>query len=272
MTCILSPNGHVIRREYDKANRLTREIREDSRNNIRREFVYEYDRAGNLTAFINSTLNNLSSVTDQLGNTETFCYDMEGNLAEHIDRNGNRVILSFNMDRNLTMRRAYTKDNQESVCESFSYNPDGTLRTAISNGMAYSCSYTPNGWIKSKEASGRTLIRYDYDRNGRVKELRDISGKTTKYAYDPANRLKQVFDECGSQLVEYAYNPDNTVASKLYGNGILTSYAYDGDRNLTELKAVVSKGSTQSPPATVSVMWTVNPTNCIHGAIPVHRQ
>jgi len=59
--------------------------------------------------------------------------------------------------------------------------------------MVYSYSYTPDGKLKSKEASGRTLLRYDYDKNGRLAKLWDISGKETRYVYNAANRLRQIF-------------------------------------------------------------------------------
>lgn len=44
--------------------------------------------------------------------------------------------------------------------------------------------------LKSKSASGKTLLEYTYDKNNNLKTLKDITGKYTKYLYDDADHLK----------------------------------------------------------------------------------
>ena len=102
------------------------------------------------------------------GAKDQYFYDLENRIKEKIDRNGIITQYSYNMYSNLLYRK--TKDN--SLQEIYTYSKDGYLETAISNGMQYNYTYDIMGRISSKKASGRTLIAYEYDKNGN--KIKDV--------------------------------------------------------------------------------------------------
>ncbi|MHC1686054.1 MAG: RHS repeat domain-containing protein [Clostridiaceae bacterium] len=126
--------------------------------------------------------------------------------------------------------------------ETFEYNSDGTLSKAITSGMAYSYSYTEDSMLKSKSTCGKTLISYDYDKNGNTLAITDISGKSTIYNYDVANRVKAIKDNKQNTLATYDYNGNNDIKSIAYGNGVKTDYNYDGDGNVESLVTISPTG------------------------------
>ena len=74
----------------------------------------------------------------------------------------------------------YRKIKDNSLQEIYTYSKDGYLENAIANGMQYNYTYDVMGIIASKSSSGRTLIAYEYDKNGnKIKEI-DVTGKITK--------------------------------------------------------------------------------------------
>jgi len=49
--------------------------------------------------------------------------------------------------------------------------------------MRYDYTYYPDGSLKEKRASGKTLVSYAYDLNGNKIEQTDISGKKTSLSF-----------------------------------------------------------------------------------------
>ncbi|MHC1686048.1 MAG: RHS repeat-associated core domain-containing protein [Clostridiaceae bacterium] len=209
---------------------------------------YTYDYAGNITSttdanggtieYFYNSLGQVSEIRDQEGNSEYFYYDEEGHKIESIDRNGNTLFYDYNIDNNITFR----KDKTGRLWETFEYNSDGTLSKALTSGMAYSYSYTEDSMLKSKSTCGKTLISYDYDKNGNTLAITDISGKSTKYSYDVADRVKIIKDNNENILATYNYNRTNNIKSIVYGNGVKTDYNYDGDGNVDSLVTISPTG------------------------------
>jgi len=79
--------------------------------------------------------------------------------------------------------------------------------------------------------------------------LQDVSGKTVFYEYGGLRRLKCLLDERGNELVVYAYDAQNRIREARYGAGIITSYEYDVDGNVSRLWTV---GVEQSQNSTVA--------------------
>ena len=138
-------------------------------------------------------------------------------------------LILIHLTKNLHYRK--TKDN--SLQEVYTYSKDGYLESAISNGMQYNYTYDIMGRIASKKASGRTLISYEYDRNGnKIKEI-DVTGKITQFEYNELDLLENVVYN-GNSIAEYNYY-NNGLAKNVQNGSLEQSYEYDEDLNLTRL-------------------------------------
>ncbi|WP_199884115.1 RHS repeat domain-containing protein [Anaerosinus massiliensis] len=101
--------------------------------------------------------------------------------------------------------------------------------------MRYGYSYYPDGKLKAKTASGRTLLAYEYDLNGNKIRQTDVTGKTTAYCYTETDLLNGIRDE-GRSLVQFIHNEDGSLREALQTNGMRTSYSYDADKNIAGLQ------------------------------------
>ena len=73
-------------------------------------------------------------------------------------------------------------ENREAgLTESWEYSPQGLLTSAIGGGMRYEYAYYTHGSLKEKRASGRTLLSYTYDADGRRTSQRDLTGRVTQW-------------------------------------------------------------------------------------------
>ena len=180
--------------------------------------------------------------TDHEGFSEYFYYDEEGRLETRIDRNGNKTTTHYNMDGNLSYQRVEDKKGRNPVASRYLYYSDGKLRQAEGGGITYDYAYTPNGLLKSKSASGKTLLEYTYDRSRNLSCLTDSAGNSLHYTYDAMDRLKQVSEGQGDILASYSYNPSGGLCRLQYGNGIQTEYGYNDSGTLSSLVTVTKQG------------------------------
>lgn len=208
---------------------------------------YNYDYAGNITSTIDgngnkteysyNSLNLLSQIKDPAGDLMTYQYDRQGRLSRQVDRNKNIIEYVYNEDDNVVTKR----EANSGITESRKYNVDGSLVAAIANGRAYNYDYTPNGRLRSKSINGKTIIGYDYDKNGNVTSITDITGRNVSYKYDVLGRMSEL--QAGeNKTAFYSYNEDSTVAAIKYANGINIDYFHDADKNISGILAKNAAG------------------------------
>lgn len=209
---------------------------------------YVYDYAGNMTEVVDGNgnrttieydlLNHPVRRTDPSGRSRLYSYDKEGRIILATDRNGNRTHMTYNMYGSLMGRTTVSSDKNQRITESFCYYPDGKLKSLIGGGMRYEYEYDAAGKLKSKSASGKKLIQYEYDLNGNRTSVRDVTGKKTEYRYNELDLLAEVSDG-GKSLARYFYNPDNTLRRLEVGSGLITEYGYDANRNVISQKTIM---------------------------------
>ena len=235
VTGIVDGNGNHTRYETDQWGRITQILHADQSSEH-----YTYDLAGNITTATDgngncvtyeyNVLNKLARRTDAKGAVEEFHYDKEGQMCEHIDRDGRRELYRYNMYGAPTCH----ENREAGLTESWEYSPQGLLTSAIGGGMRYEYAYYANGSLKEKRASGRTLLSYTYDADGRRTSQCDLTGKITQYQYTPGGQLSRVMEN-GRPLAGYRYNEDGTVRSLTLGSSLYTEYTYDMDKNLSRM-------------------------------------
>ena len=151
-------------------------------------------------------------------------------MCEHTDRDGRRELYRYNMYGAPTCH----ENREAGLTESWEYSPQGLLTSAIGGGMRYEYAYYANGSLKEKRASGRTLLSYTYDADGRRTSQRDLTGRVTQYQYTLGGQLSRVMEN-GRPLADYRYHEDGMVRSLTLGTGLYTEYAYDMDKNLSRM-------------------------------------
>ncbi len=228
--------------EYTPFHKLLK--KEDAEGNI---YATPRDYEGNLLKEINPNsydikLNDVEGISyeyngfdnkikiiDPSGQKEKYSYDLENRLKEKIDRNGVITQYNFNMYQNLLYRK--TKD--DSLQEIYIYSKDGYLENAIANGMQYNYTHDVMGRIASKSASGRTLVSYEYDKNGNKTKEIDVTGKIAEFTYNELDLLQNVVHN-GNSIAKYDYY-NNGLLKHLRNGNLEQSYKYDEDLNLTNL-------------------------------------
>ena len=74
---IITPAGYIIKRAYDKADKLIEEVHIDKENGIENKTVFTYDKAGNII-----------KVIDTNGAEEIYEYDLLNRETRKINKDG----------------------------------------------------------------------------------------------------------------------------------------------------------------------------------------
>jgi len=199
--------------------------------------IYSTDGNGNTTEYAYNSLNLLSSIKDPVGGMITYKYDMQGRLVKYTDRNQQTIEYLYNLDNNIVQRKEITTGTREE----YRYNTDGSLQAAVSGGYTFSYLYTPNMNLKRKSINNKTVLEYKYDKNSKIVELNDFTGRQTNYKYDILGRVEEVWDS-RSKTASYEYNIDDTISSIHWENGTRVKYGYDDDKNISEISAINNEG------------------------------
>ncbi|MCI8668854.1 MAG: hypothetical protein HFI34_04920 [Lachnospiraceae bacterium] len=230
---VLAVDGEGRQREYNRD--ALGQIRQIVYADGIREFL-EYDRAGRLIFH-----------RARSGNCIEYTYDVFGNILE--ERAGIRMETGREENCCGTIGAEPDRDPEEREKKkqvefhSYRYTPDGRLIQARGGGICYRYEYDVCGRLVSKAAGGRELLRYTYDFNGNVRTITDGTGKTTNRLYDCCDRLLSI-QEDGKTLAEYSYTRGGKVSEIVCGD-IVTSYGYDPDGNITEIRVLMA-GTTVS--------------------------
>ncbi len=193
------------------------------------------DANGGVITYRYNSQGKVCEIIDQDGNSETFRYDREGRRVQHTDRNGNLVKTSYNVDGNPVYETGCDKKGEKLVTRSWEYDTFGMKKKAVSGGFSYSYEYRPDGKLLKKSSSGRPLLSCTYDKNGALKTLTDITGKTLHYGYDWRGNLSRISGDGNANIVEYDHWPDGKLKSIYHQNGMKTVYEYDTDGNISRL-------------------------------------
>lgn len=206
---------------------------------------YAYDPAGNITETVDAnggsirydydSRGNICKITDQSGNSETFRYDKEGRQVQHTDRKGTVTETSYNVYGKPVMQSCTDRQGRRQVMGTWEYDSFGQLKRSVAGGFCYTYEYRPDGKLLHKWNSGKQVISCDYYKNGSLKSLTDVSGKTAFYEYDGDGRLKYLKDDNEEILTEYIYTSAGRVREIITAGGIKTSYSYDEDGNISRL-------------------------------------
>jgi len=140
-------------------------------------------------------------------------------------------------------------------------NYDGSgrpLQVTDPNGLVTTLSYTPRGWLASRQV-GTELTQYSYYPTGLLQTLTLPDGRSLTYSYNAAHQLTQVQDQLGDTIV---YTPDvmgNNTSVKVYdpGNNLVQSHS----RVYNSLNELYQDVSAQNKVTTYGYDNNGNPTS-----------
>ena len=229
---VTDPAGGITSYGYDKAGNRTSQTDAEGRNTL-----YSYDE-----------LNQPKEEKVDVGGSNyllerSYTYDKAGHQLTDITGDGT-ITSTFDDDYNLT-----GVTDRQGATYSFTYdnNQNQLSGTENSTGKAVSFSYSSRGLLSQASDANSGSQNYSYDAVGNLAEQQDTVASqnfTTNYAYTPRDQLKTVTKD--SDTTSYSFDPAKNLATKSYGNGVNTSYAYDAGNRLTAQQATKNGQSIQS--------------------------
>jgi RHS repeat-associated protein len=225
--------GKLTEYERDNLGRVTLERRRDL------EYRFEYDAAGNRTAFINSKgirsmtygfdkMNRLTTATNALSQVTRFVFDPVGNLRQKVNANGQTTYFSYNAVNLVTNRQSAVEN------VSFGYDPNGNLTNMVDAlGTTRQSFDAMNRLAKVVDPFGQTVSNA-YNLAGWRTQITYPDGKTEQFSYNPNGRVSNVVGSAFSLgTTTYDYDSrDNLTGAGLPGS-LSASYAYDNVNRLT---------------------------------------
>ena len=226
-------NGHTTLYTYDAINQVLTE--RDALNNVT---TYTYDANGNLASVTDARGNTTSyqyDANDQLtkitfanGKTQQFVYDANGNTVTFTDESGHQMGFSYDALNRLTQ-----KNYPDNSADSFSYDANGNMLTANNADAQISFTYDNTGRMLSETLNGKTT-GYAYDTKNRKVTKTYPSGRTIVEEYDMRQRMSGI-KENNNYFVTLAYNANDFLTQRAYGNGTTTNLVYTTLNRLVQI-------------------------------------
>ena len=207
-----------------------------------RETRYEYDGKNQLVAY-----------TDPEGRTETYTYDISGNHTKTVDKNGNTHKNTYDYQNRLTETAAKEKKTGKKTVHTYRYNEYGEVSAQDDTAFFYGDVSGQVTKETTKLSKHKNIVKnYSYDSVGNKSSFRITAGDETKlslaYEYDGESKLSSVKDETGNEIAAYSYDTDGNLSERtVAGNGMTTTYAYDYQNQLTDLKNQTDRAGMISP-------------------------
>ncbi len=258
LTALTDAKGNTTWFEYDRNNRLVKEIRPEGQGTAdQQKTVYQYDPAGNLIAKIDAKNQKTEYEYDDVGRltkiryfeaanpdspakTVSFSYDPAGNLTGYNDGTTSAVYTYDDLNRKLSETVNYATTVNYGTIEltnSYTYYKNGLKKTFTGpDGATYSYTYGDNNQLTGVNIPGAGYITYSSYKWNRPTEVILPGGGKREYAYDPLMRIKSIGakDPAQNILLNYQYDYDkmDNITAKVTEHGEY-DYGYDDLYRLT---------------------------------------
>lgn len=241
-TCITTPDGRSVQREYDANGNLNRvgqgkvwtgfahdecgnltQVRNPAGTSAKLEYdehgwlLMATDWQGNPTRFTRDALGRVIARTDAQGNTSRYRYTIEGRLLEIILPDGSRHSAAYDAEGN----RISQTDALGNVTR-FEYGAfDILAKTIEANGAVTQYQYDAELLLTSIINPEGQPWRYRYNATGQVIEETDFAGRTQSFEIDAAGFVSTSRSSAGN-LIRYRRNHGGQLLEKTCGDETAT--------------------------------------------------
>ena len=230
-TRVLSPDGTIRRRLYDRYGRLSQVV----------------DGRGNMTMLGYDSLGRVVTVTDPLGDVIVRALDAMGNLASLTDPNSNETLFTFDKLSRPTLI-TYPDSSTEQFSWDYVRNLTGYVNARLQSfTMVYDIA---NRLLTKTYNTDSTTVTFTPDPVGNVLEVVERNGDTVVNAFDANNRRVATSrtPAMGSP------NPGWIQASAFDGNGNRVEFDNEAGTGATYGTSTYGSPSEYGPR---SIYWTV---------------
>lgn len=172
------------------------------------------------------------------GGTMSFEYDEVGNRKKRTDYAGRITDYTFdNLNRLTKIDYEGGLGNPTPKLQStYGYDDISRLTSATNEAGTVGFTYDRNRTRSTTDVFGH-LIEYEYDRTPLVnqKRLKLDSTMYPLYNFDDAGRLANIVNSSDSTTTTFGYDNEDKITSRLYPNGVTTTYEYYSDDHLKRL-------------------------------------
>ena len=210
----------------------------DSEGNVTQTTIYR--QAGNIVNnFTYDVLNRLSTKSDSVNGvarTTSNTYDNLGRLSTVVDCNGTMITKTYD-DLDHVLSTVETKSGQ-TLTQTFTYNPIGTLLSATTDGSAGTTAYTYDNLYRviTAQVTGgganqlNTLTTYAYDLAGNKRSMSyatnaDSGTMNISYDYYANGWMKSVNNDGNVTYYDYYKTSEKKLVK--YPNNTETAYEYN---------------------------------------------
>ncbi len=229
LATMTDPNGHTTTYTYDADNEPTK-VKEA--NGTVTETAYdgtgqvESQTDGNkhTTTYKRNVLGEISEVIDPLSRTTIKKYDGAGNLTKLTDAKGRETTYTYDPANRLT-KVSYSDGKTPTV--EYEYDKDGDRTKMIDGTGQTTYRYDELDRLIESEDGHEEKVKYKYDSANEQTKIVYPNGKEVTREYDSDGRLKDVTDWLGN-TTKFAYDPDSDLTTTTFpsGTGNKDEYAY----------------------------------------------
>ena len=227
ITKITTPAGYIIKRAYDKADRLIEEVHIDKENGIENKTIFTYDKAGNIV-----------KVTDTNDAKEIYEYDLLNRETKKINKDGGVERSFYNKNGQLVKKilpNEYSAKGENGNGYSYTYDKQGNIISIIApNGTILETNiYDSEGNLLQRLDGVKSGINCEYDLAGRRKNITTQGGAKQEFTYDAQGNITGIVD--GNQnKTEYRLDKWGRITEIIKPNGTSEYFSYDYAGNIIE--------------------------------------
>lgn len=243
-TQIKDATGKNLKFNYDSMNRLTSTTLSDT---ITAKAVYDalgrvkemIDPKGYKISYEYDSMGNVIKETNPLGLSTSYEYDNVNRLTKIITPKGITYKFTYNDLDEVT--NTFISGDNVSYELNTTYDKYGKLISLSDNEGNISYTYDKNNRITSRKDIFGNVVKYKYDKAGRISKLIYPNGKFITYEYDENDNLIKLTD-VNSKTTTFEYDKNSLLTKITYPTGAYVKYTYDKNNRLISVKNYNSKG------------------------------
>jgi len=243
-TEIKDATGKNLKFNYDSMNRLTSTTLSDT---ITAKAVYDalgrvkemIDPKGYKTSYEYDSMGNIIKETNPLGFNTSYEYDNVNRLVKITTPKG--IVYNFTYNNLDEPIKTLITDGNNNYELNTTYDKYGKVINVSDSEGNISYTYDENDRITSRKDIFGNIVKYEYDKAGRLSKLIYPNGKFITYEYDENDNLIKLTD-VNSKITTFEYDKDSLLTKITYPTGAYVEYAYDKNNRLISVKNYNSKG------------------------------